>query len=144
MGLQNSFIDYQEPLSVDLSHIYRSRHLPTLCRVVDPSKYALSSCNAFEVHQLVDAARRRFPSIIEHGFRLYDLGTGLYCCRGITIGRRRDRAKASAASRDIVSVRIALPIDMKHLKRYNQLWSQATAHYSSSPKSSTGTKHILS
>lgn len=43
-----------------------------------------------------------------------------YCWRAIIIGRRCDRAKASAACRETVSVRIVLPIDMKNL--------EATAH----------------
>lgn len=44
------------------------------------------------------------------------LRTCRYACRGITSGLRFDRAKASAASWEIVSVRIMLPMDIKNPK----------------------------
>jgi len=49
--------------------------------------------------------------------RLYAFRADRYDCRGIIIGRLRERAKASAACWEIVSVRIALPIDMKKLAK---------------------------
>jgi hypothetical protein len=47
---------------------------------------------------------------------IYSFLDDLYACRGIIIGRRRDRAKASAACCETVSVLIMLPIDMKNLE----------------------------
>ena len=61
------------------------------------------------------------------------------------MGRRRARANASTASWEMVSVRIALPMDMKNLDKSNEPYAHQHRDVNNiSPESCTRTKHELS
>lgn len=83
-------------------------------QVRSPDRLVESFCHVQHIHKRHYAHSR--PSIIPFTFIhcIYSR-VGRYCCRGMMSGLRFDRAKASAASWDIVSVRIMLPMDMKNL-----------------------------
>jgi hypothetical protein len=73
------------------------------------------SVNVSIFRRITPLCRTKPPSIIpRYLYSVYCFGVGWYC-RGMIIGRRRDRAKASAACWEIGSERIMLPIDMKKL-----------------------------
>ena len=75
--------------------------------------------NYFATPNIYTNATISFPSFSvmpSHSYTLFiQSRTCRYACRGMTSGLRFDRAKASAASWEMVSVRIMLPMDIKNL-----------------------------